>query len=47
MTERLTPEGYEQTKAKLLNLERRLASWKNARIFLGCIGRNADDLTCR
>ena len=26
MIERLTPEGYEQTNAKLANLERRLAA---------------------
>jgi len=29
MTEYLTPEGYEQTKAKLGNLERRLARIEN------------------
>lgn len=26
MIERLTPEGYEQTKSKLANMERRLAT---------------------
>ena len=46
MTEHLSPQGYEQTKAKLANLERRLSQIE-ARADLSPIHREQAIRSCR